>query len=66
MLETNTSKETMYPHGGLQIKAEMRYNDGAVGHGEVEDHGDGSYTTTLIPLTATPHLLLITLDGQRV
>ena len=65
-VESKTSKGTVCPHGGLQMKAEMRSNNGAVVHGEVEDHGDGTYTTTLIPLTAGPHQLLITLDGQHV
>ena len=65
-VESKTSKGTVYPHGGLQLKAEMRSNTGAVVHGEVEDHGDGTYTTTLIPQTAGPHQLLITLNGQHV
>ncbi|KAL5503049.1 hypothetical protein EMCRGX_G009940 [Ephydatia muelleri] len=65
-VQSKTSKGTVYPHGGLQMKAEMRSNTGAVVHGEVEDHGDGTYTTTLIPLTTGPHQLLITLDGQHV
>ena len=34
-------------------------------HGEVEDHGDGTYTITLIPQTAGPHQLVITMDGQH-
>ena len=65
-VESKTSKGTVYPHGGLQMKAEMRSNTRAVVHGEVEDHGDGTYTTTLIPQTAGPHQLLITLNGQHV
>eukprot|EP00731_Ephydatia_muelleri_P007103 Em0003g1351a len=65
-VESKTSKGTLYPHGGLQMKAEMRSNTGAVVHGEMEDHGDGTYTTTLIPQTAGPHQLLITLNGQHV
>ena len=65
-VESKTSKGTVYPHGGLQMKAEMRSNNGAVMHGEVEDHGDGTYTTTLIPQTAGSHQLLITLNGQHV
>ena len=32
----------------------------------MKDHGDGTYTTTLIPQTAGPHQLLITLNGQHV
>ena len=65
-VESKTSKGTLYPNGGLQMKAEMRSNTGAVVHGEVEDHGDGTYTITLIPQTAGPHQLLITLNGQHV
>eukprot|EP00731_Ephydatia_muelleri_P006949 Em0003g1197a len=65
-VESKTSKGTVCPHGGLQMKAEMRSKTGAVVQGDVEDHGDGTYTTTLIPLTAGSHQLLITLDGQHV
>ncbi|KAL5515388.1 hypothetical protein EMCRGX_G000548 [Ephydatia muelleri] len=57
-----------YPHGGLQVKAELRpkSHDGAVVPGEVEDHGGGTYTITLTPQTAGTHLLLITMDGQHL
>ena len=65
-VQSKTSMGTVYPHGGLQMKAEMKSNNGAVVHGKVEDHGNGTYTTTLIPLTAGPHQLLITLNGQHV
>ena len=65
-VESKTSNGEVCPHGGLQMKAEIRSNTGAVVHGEVEDHGDGTYTTTLIPQTAGPHQLLITLNGQHV
>ena len=65
-VESKTSNGEVCPHSGLQMKAEMRSNTGAVVHGEVEDHGDGTYTTTLIPQTAGPHQLLITLNGQHV
>ena len=44
-LETKTSCGKRYPHGGIQVEAEMRstaYN-GAVVYGEVEDHRDGTY-----------------------
>ena len=34
--------------------------------GQVEDHGDGTYTITLTPQTAGPHQLLITVDGHHV
>ena len=63
-----TSKGERYTYGGLQVKAELRSksHDGAVVPGEVEDHGDGTYTITLIPQTAGPHQLLITMDGQDV
>ena len=65
-VQSKTSNGEVCPHSGLQMKAEMRSNNGAVVHGEVEDHGDGTYTTTLIPQTAGPHQLLITLNGQHV
>eukprot|EP00731_Ephydatia_muelleri_P000339 Em0001g339a len=67
-VESMTSKGERYPYGGLQVKAELRSksHDGAVVPGEVEDHGDGTYTITLTPQTAGPHQLLITMDGQRI
>ena len=57
-----------YPHGGVQVEAEMRSkaHNGAVVYGEVEDHRDGTYTITLTPQTADPHQLVITMDGQHV
>eukprot|EP00731_Ephydatia_muelleri_P000256 Em0001g256a len=66
--ESMTSKGEKYPCGGLQVKAELRSksHDGAVVPGEVEDHGDGTYTITLMPQTAGPHQLLVTMDGQHV
>ena len=66
--ESMTSKGEKYPCGGLQVKAELRSksHDGAVVPGEVEDHGDGTYTITLTPQTAGPHQLLVTMDGQYV
>ena len=67
-VETKTSKGERYPCGGLQVKAELRpkSHDGAVVLGEVEDHGDGTYTITLTPQTTGPHQLLITMDGHLV
>ena len=67
-VETKTSKGERYPYGGLQVKAELRpkSHDGAVVYGEVEDHGDGTYTITLTPQTAGPHQLVTTMDGQHV
>ena len=67
-VQSKTSKEEEYPHGGVYVKGEMRSktHNGAVVYGEVEDHRDGSYTITLIPQTAGPHQLLITMDGQHV
>ena len=67
-VETMTSKGERYPYGGLQVKAELRpkSHDGAVIPGEVEDHGDGTYTITLTPHAGGPHQLLITMDGQHV
>ena len=68
MLETKVFNGERYPHGGEKVQAEMRSKDhnGAVVYGEVEDHGDGTYTITLTPLTAGPHQLLLTMDGQHV
>ena len=67
-VETMTSNGERYTYGGLQVRAELRAksHDGAVVPGEVEDHGDGTYTITLTPQTAGPHQLLITMDGQHV
>ena len=67
-VETMTSKGERCPYGGLQVKAELKLksHDGAVVPGEVEDHGNGTYTITLTPQTAVPHQLLITMDGQHV
>ena len=67
-VETMTSEGGRYLYGGLQVKTELRpkSHDGAVIPGEVEDHGDGTYTITLTPQTAGPHQLLITMDGQHV
>ena len=44
----------------------MKSHDGPVVLGQVEHHGDGTYTITLIPQTAGPHQLLITVDGHHV
>ena len=67
-VETKTSKGERYPCGGLQVKAELRpkSHDGAVVLGQVEDHGDGTYTITFTPQTAGPHQLVITMDGHHV
>ena len=32
----------------------------------MEDHEDGTYTITLIPKIAGPHMMIITMDGQHV
>ena len=67
-IKSNTKNGNQYPHGSVQVKAELRpkSHDGAVVPGEVEDHGDGTYTITLTPQTAGPHQLVITMDGQHV
>ena len=56
-VEIMTSKGERYPCGGLQVKAELRpkSHDGPVVLGQVEDHGDGTYTITLTPQTAGHH-----------
>ena len=67
-VQSKTSKGEEYPHGGVEVKGEMRSktHNAAVVYGEVEDHRDGTYTITLTPQTAGPHQLLITMDGQHV
>ena len=67
-VETKTSKGEGFPCGGVQVKAELRpkSHDGPVVLGQVEDHGDGTYTITLTPQTAGPHQLVITVDGHHV
>ncbi|KAL5496657.1 hypothetical protein EMCRGX_G012990 [Ephydatia muelleri] len=67
-VQSKTSKREEYPHGGVEVKGEMRSktHNGAVVVGEVEDHRDGTYTITLTPQTAGPHQLLITMDSQHV
>ena len=67
-VESKIKTGNQYPHGGVQVKAELRPKspDEAVVPGEVEDHGDGIYTITLTPQTAGPHQLVITMDGQHV
>ena len=67
-VKSMSSKGERYPYGGLQVKAELRsmsYKETVV-PSEVEDHGDGTYTFTLIPQTVGRHKLLITMDGQHV
>eukprot|EP00731_Ephydatia_muelleri_P007931 Em0004g269a len=67
-VRSKTSKGEECPHGGVEVKGEMRSktHNGAVVYGEVEDHRDGTYTITLTPQTAGSHQLLITMDGQHV
>ena len=67
-VESKTKNGNGYPLGDAQVKSEMRCktHDGAVAFGEVEDHGDGTYTITLTPQTAGPHQLVILMDGQHV
>ncbi|KAL5496824.1 hypothetical protein EMCRGX_G013187 [Ephydatia muelleri] len=67
-VQSKTSKGEEYPHGGVEVKGEMRSktHNGAVVYGEVEDHRDGTYTITLTPQTAGPHQLLITMDGEHL
>ena len=66
-VQSKTSEGAEYPHGGVEVKGEMRSktHNGAVVYGEV-DHRDGTYTITLTPETAGSHQLLITMDGQHV
>ena len=67
-VETKTSKRELYPRGDLQVFAELRSksSDGPIVPGEVEDHGDGTYTITLTPKITGPHQLIVTMDGKHV
>ena len=67
-VQRKTSKGEEYPHGGVEVRGEMRSktHNGAVVYGEVEDHRDGTYTITLTPQSVGPHQLLITMDGQHI
>ncbi|KAL5491758.1 hypothetical protein EMCRGX_G017112 [Ephydatia muelleri] len=67
-VQSKTSKGEEYPHGGVEVKGEMRSktHNGAVVYGEVDDHRDGTYTITLTPQTAGPHQLLITWCESRM
>ena len=67
-LDTRMLNGERCSHSGVQVEAEMRSkaNTGAVVYGEVEDHGDGTYTITITPQTTGPHQLFITMNGQHV
>ena len=67
-VETMTSTGRHYPCGGLVMKAELRHRsqDGSSVLGEVEDHGDGTYTISITPQTAGPHQLIITMDDKHL
>ena len=58
-----TSTRERYPCGDLQVRAELKpkSHDGPVVSGDVEDHGDGTYTITVTPQTTGPHQLHITM-----
>eukprot|EP00731_Ephydatia_muelleri_P028889 Em0020g533a len=62
-VESMISKGERYPHGGLLVKAEMRHK--SVVLGEVEDHGDGTYTITsplrLLVLTSSSSQWMVTM-----
>lgn len=65
-VETMSSNGERYPCGGIQVKAELKPNDGPIVSGEVEDHSDGTYSITLTPQIAGMHELHVTMDGQQV
>eukprot|EP00731_Ephydatia_muelleri_P008275 Em0004g613a len=48
-VQSKTSKGEEYPHGGVEVKGEMRSktHNGAVVYGEVEDHRDGQLKNTI-------------------
>ena len=67
-VDSKTSKGVGHPHGGAQVKGELKpkAQNGDVVCGEVKDHWDGTYTVTLTPQTTGPHQLHITMDGQPI
>ena len=60
-VESKTSEGEGYPHGGVQVKGEMRskVHSGAVVYGEVEDHRDG----TCVPTPSSSPLKLVVLTN---
>ena len=81
-VEAFDSSGQKYLHGELHVSAKIQYEQiqqkkiqhkriqastcPQVIEGKIEDHSDGTYTITLTPLTAGPHKLLITIDGQNI
>ena len=67
-LESRDSQGGRMAVGGLEVRAELRPNmdDQPCIRGDVEDHGDGTYTITLTPLTTGCHHLCITIHGHHI
>ncbi|KAL5505400.1 hypothetical protein EMCRGX_G006824 [Ephydatia muelleri] len=75
-VEAFDSSGQKYLHGELHVSAKIQSKKfqhkrnfpacPQVIEGKVEDHSDGTYTITLTPLTAGPHNLYITIDGQNI
>ena len=67
-LESRDSQGGRMAVGGLEVRAELRPNmdDQPCIRGDVEDHGDGTYTITLTPLTTGRHHLCITIHGHHI
>ena len=67
-LESKSPNDEKLTNGGLYIKAVLKTysKDEEDVHGEVEDHGDGTYTIIFTPLTNGLHQLCITMNGQHV
>ena len=67
-LECKDSKGDRMTMGGLEVRGELRpkMDDQPCVTGEVEDHGDGTYTITLTPPTTGHYQLSITIHGHNV
>ena len=67
-LECKDSKGDRMTVGGLEVRGELRpkMDDQPCVTGEVEDHGDGTYTITLTPPTTGHYQLSITIHGHHV
>lgn len=67
-VETMASTGRRYPHGGLVVKAVLKHGsqDDLSVSGEVQDHGDGTYTISVTPRGSGPHQLHVTMDNLHV
>lgn len=67
-VDSKTSKGVGHPHGGAEVKGELKpkAHSGDIVHGEVKDNWDGTYTIALTPQTTGPHQLHVTMDNQHI